>query len=92
MEGTTYTIKEIMEKSFNEVNDHLVEIKEQVKKTNGRVNSLETSRIQIWTAISVFTVVTGTIIYLSVYVIDSKINNGIAKALQANISRIEIEK
>lgn len=70
-----------MEANFKEVNGHLIEIKEQVKKTNGRVNSLEKSRIQIWTAISIVVGISGGIITLGLYALDSRIDKSVQSAL-----------
>ncbi len=61
--------------------ENLREIRNQTTKTNGRVTSLEGSRIQVWTAIAVLLVLGGTIIYLSIMAIDNKIDQGISKAL-----------
>jgi len=55
----------------------------QTTKTNGKVKSLEASRIQIWTAISIAVVFMGTIITLSISAIDAKIEKGITEALEA---------
>lgn len=76
-----YTIKEVIEQRFDEMNEHLVEIKEQVKKTNGRVGILENHKSYLWGAISVLTFLAGAIMYLSVQAIDAKIKNGVDKAL-----------
>ena len=84
----SYTIKEVMESGFKEMREHLTEIKTQTTKTNGRVNSLEKSRIQVWTAIGVLTTLGGVIIYLSVMAIDTKIQRGIQTALQENVQGI----
>lgn len=73
-----YTIKEVLEQRFDEMGEHLQEIKVQTTKTNGRVWSLERSRIQVWTAIAVLTLLGGTLIALSIMAIDNKIKNTIA--------------
>lgn len=91
-EETTYTIKEIMEKQFKEVHNHLDTIELNLKEQGERTSSLERSRVQIWTAISVTVIFVGTIVTLTINAINSKIENGIAKALQDNVSNIIIEK
>lgn len=77
-----------MESGFKEMREHLTEIKTQTIKTNGRVNSLEKSRVQVWTAIGVLTTLGGVIIYLSVMAIDTKIARGIETALQENVQGV----
>lgn len=78
-----YSIKEVIEQRFDEMGAHLVEIKSQTTKTNGRVSSLESSRVQIWTSISVLIALGGAIIFLSIQAIDSKIKDGIETALSS---------
>ncbi len=92
MDTNTYTLKEVMESNFAEMRTHLQDIKIQTTRTNGRVMSLEKSRIQIWTSMSILVVLGGTIITLAIMAIDSKIEKGIAKALADNVSKIEYEK
>lgn len=87
-----YSIKEVLESKFAEMGQHLTEIKAQTIKTNGRVNSLEKSRVQVWTAISVLLVVGGAVATLAIMAIDTKIANGIAQALQDNVATVEIAK
>ncbi len=82
-EDNTYTIKEIMEKGFKDMEEHLLEIKTQTTKTNGRVNSLERSRVQIWTAITVGIFLMGTIITLYTESIDAKITKSVSDAIDA---------
>lgn len=48
-----YSIKEVIEQRFDEMTTHLVDIKTQVVKTNGRVSSLENHRFFLWGAITV---------------------------------------
>ncbi len=69
----------------------LDDIKTQTIKTNGRVNSLEGSRIQIWTAISMLLFLGGTIIYLSIMAIDSKLDKKGAE-IQANVSHAVVQQ
>jgi hypothetical protein len=84
-DDVVYTIKEIIEQRFDEMGAHLTEIKTQVVKTNGRVNSLEHSRTQIWTAIALLLFLGGTIIFLAVEAIEEKIRKGIEQSLTQNI-------
>lgn len=88
MADDSYTIKEVMELNFNELKQHLIDIKTQTTKTNGRVNSLEKSRVQVWTAIGVLTMLGGAIIYLSVMAIDNKIQRGIETALENSVESV----
>lgn len=88
----TYSIKEVIEANFKEMREHLTRIETQTVKTNGRVNSLESSRTQIWTSISILVFLGGTIITLAIMAIDSKIEKGITRALQNNVSKVEYEK
>lgn len=71
--------------------EHLVEIKEQTIKTNGRVTSLESSRSWLWGAIAVFAILGSVIITLSLIAIDSKIKDGIADALLQYEPLIDVE-
>ena len=72
--------KDVSEK-FDGVHKRLDKIEIQTTKINGKVGSLERSRIQIWTAISVTVVLVGTIFALYSQTIDAKIKEGIAQAL-----------
>lgn len=83
-----YTIKEVMEQNFGEMRTHLTEIKAQTIKTNGRVNSLEKSRVQVWTAIGILTCLGGIIITLAIMAIDTKISKGIETALDNRVERV----
>lgn len=83
-----YTVREL-DHYFNDMREDLKEIKAQTYKTNGRVTSLEKSRTQIWTAISVGILVIGTIISLAIMAIDSKIEKGIQTALENNVANIQ---
>lgn len=85
-----YSIKEIIEGKFNEVHEHLNKIEVQTTKTNGRVSSLEKSRVQVWTAIAVLLVLGSGIIGLAVSAIDSKIDRGIQAAFDNKFSKIEV--
>lgn len=76
-----FSLKDVFKDKFEELTSHLVEIKDQVKKTNGRVTSLEKSRTQIWTTISVCIFLGGAIMTLAVMAIQSKIDKGIQQAL-----------
>lgn len=78
-----YTIKEVIETRFDEMGEHLKEIKLQTQKTNGRVNSLENHKAYLWGAFSVLVILGSTIIYLSAIALDSKIDTGIKNALSA---------
>lgn len=66
---------------IGELHADIKKILEQTTKTNGRVNGLEETRTKMWTAISVLTVLGGTIIGLSIMAIQSKIDKGIEQAL-----------
>ena len=66
MDNLRYTLKEVIEQRFNEMGEHLTEIKIQTTRTNGRVDSLERSRVQVWTAIGIITLVKGALITLSI--------------------------
>lgn len=92
MDETTYTIKEIMAERFDEMEKHLIEIKNQTIKTNGRVGKLESHRSYLWGAFTMLTLLGGTIIYFAVSAIDIKIRDGISQALEANVSKVEYEK
>jgi hypothetical protein len=87
-----YTIKEVLEQRFDEMGNHLTEIKTQVIKTNGRVNVLENHKAYLWGAFSVLTLLGGTIIFFAIESIESKIQSGIAQALKDNVSEIIYEK
>ena len=83
MHNDTYSLKEVIEQRFDEMGTHLIAIKEQVTKTNGRVSSLERSRAQLWGSIAMLTLLGGVIITLAIMAIDSKIKNGVDEALSA---------
>lgn len=68
-----FSLKEVFEQRLDEMTEHLVEIKDQVKKTNGRVNSLENHRSYLWGAYTLLAILGGVIITLSIQAIDSKI-------------------
>jgi len=87
-----YSLKEIIEQRFSEMGTHLIEIKNQTIKTNGRVGSLERSRAQLWGAIAVLIILGGAIISLSIMAIDNKIQVSIDKALADRIEKIEYAK
>lgn len=91
MSENNYTIKEVVEHYLKDMKEDLKEIKTQTQKTNGRVNSLESTRSWMWGAIAVLTILGGTIITLSVMAIDNKIEAGIQQALLDNVSTIEYE-
>lgn len=92
MTDDSYSIKEMISEFRKDITEHLGRIEAQTTKTNGRVNSLERSRVQIWTAITVASIFTGALIMLSIYAIETKIKKGIADALEENISKIEIDE
>lgn len=87
-----YSLKEVIKQRFDEMNEHLVVIREQVTKTNGRVGSLEQSRAQLWGAVAVLVVLGGAIIGLATMAIDSKIQQGVAEALRDNVEKVEYAK
>ena len=58
-----------------------IAIKEQTIKTNGRVDSLERSRTQIWTAVAIIMFFSGVFITLSLIALDSRIEKGVRKVL-----------
>lgn len=66
---------------FTDVRGTLNRIEEQTTKTNGRVDSLEKTRIQVWSSMAVLLLVGGAIITLSVMAINSKIKEGIQEVL-----------
>lgn len=70
----------------------LSDIKGQTIKTNGRVTSLEGTRIQMWTAISVLLILGGTIITLAINSINYKIERAVSKALTDNVKEINYEQ
>lgn len=70
----TYSMKEFIKDKFDSMENHLVEIKTQTTKTNGRVSSLERTRAQVWGALAVVLLLGSTIITLAYILIDSKIN------------------
>ena len=78
-----------MEQRFDEMAEHLKEIKVQTKLTNGRVSSLEKSRIQIWTSIAILLVVGGVIITLSVMAIDHKVQEAVETALNKRVEKVQ---
>ncbi len=91
MEHTdSYSLKEVVENNFKEMREHLQDIKIQTTKTNGRVNSLENSRVQVWAAIGVLLLCGGSIIYLSIMAIDNKIQRGIDTAFNNKFDSIEV--
>lgn len=85
-----YTIKEVLEQRFNEMNTHLVDIKTQTTKTNGRVGVLENHKAYLWGAISVVTVLGGAIIALAISAIDAKIKVGVDTAFNSRFDKIEV--
>lgn len=82
-----FSLKEVFEQRLDEMTTHLVEIKDQVKKTNGRVNSLENHRSYLWGAYTLLTILGGGIIGLSIQAIDTKIEKSVEQAL----SKYDIE-
>lgn len=90
----SYSLKEVIEEKFDDIDkkitanhngvfEYLRRIETQTTKTNGRVNSLEMSRAQMWGAIAVLTLLGGVIITLAINAIDSKIDSKINSALQS---------
>lgn len=77
----SYTIKEYIGEKFDEVNVHLSEIKIQTTKTNGRVGSLEKSRTQLWTAVTIIIFMGSAFITLATYALDTKIEKGVKSVL-----------
>lgn len=78
-----YSIKDVIEEFRKDTKDSLVRIELQTTRTNGRVNSLERSRVQIWTAIMVSVALVGTIVYLYTLTIDAKIDSKVGQALKS---------
>lgn len=76
-----YTVKEIMKERFDEMGDHLKEIKIQTTQTNGRVSSLENHKAYLWGAYAALVLLGGVIISFAIMAINSKISEGITKAL-----------
>lgn len=94
-----FSMKEMLQKYFDEAKEHRLEMRNDIKEikiqtqlTNGRVNGLENTRTQIWTAIAVLIFLGGAIITLSIMAIDSKIEKAISSTLEAKIKSIEYEK
>ena len=87
-----YSIKEVIEQRFDEMGEHLKAIVVQTTKTNGRVSVLENHKAYLWGAFSLLTILGGTIIYLSVMAIDTKIEKGIDNALSARVERVEYDE
>ncbi len=88
MTEENYTIKEMISEFRDDVTRSLTRIETQTIKTNGRVTSLEKTRTQVWTSITILLFLGSTIIYLSIRAIDTKIKDGISQAL----STYEVEK
>lgn len=91
--SNSYTLKEVIEQRFDEMGTHLVDIKEQTTKTNGRVSNLENHRAYLWGAFSLLTLLGGLIAFLLVGAIDNKIKNGVDNALsqyEADVKGVEI--
>lgn len=86
-----YSIKEVIEQRFDEMGHHLIEIKGQVTKTNGRVNRLESHRSYLWGAYTALTLLGAFIAFLLVGAIDSKVQNAVDKAITSRIDKV-IEK
>lgn len=56
---------------------------QKIIETNSRgISGLKTTRIQIWTSITILLVLGGTILTLAVMAIDNKIKDGITQALE----------
>jgi len=94
-----FSMKEMLQKYFDEAKDHrlemrndIKEIKLQTQETVGKVHGLENTRTQLWTAITVLIFLGGAIITLSVMAIDAKIKEAIATTLESKIKTIEYEK
>lgn len=88
-----YSIKEMLEEFRKDMKETLVRIEAQTIKTNGRVSSLEKSRTQVWTAISIMVLLGGTLMALAVKNvengIDSKINRGIQLGLDSRVESVK---
>ncbi len=85
----TYSIKEMIAEFREDTSKSLHRIETQTVKTNGRVTSLEKSRIQMWTAVSIILLLGGTIVTLVIMAIDGKIQKAITQALKDNVTQIE---
>jgi len=94
-----FSMKEMLQKYFDEAKESRLEMRNDIKEiklqtqlTNGRVNGLENTRTQLWTAITVLIFLGGAIITLSIMAIDAKIQDAITTALESKIKSIEYEK
>lgn len=96
MSEESYTIKEFlshsmqdMKETIEEIRDDIKEIKSQTLTTKEEVNDLKNHRAYLWGALSVITVLGGVIISLSVMAIRSQIKEGIAQALIDNVGSVK---
>ncbi len=78
-------------KAESNIQKTLDRIETQTTKTNGRVSSLERSRVQFWTAISLLLFFGGAIITLSVMAINTKIKDGISEAILKSLDNKVVE-
>lgn len=88
----SYTIKEILEQRFSEANGHLVEIKEEVRKTNGRVTKLEHHRSYLWGAYSVIVIVSGFLLVLIWGALENRVREWMREELSIHFSALEQNK
>lgn len=89
MADDSYSIKDVIEEFRRDTKDSLTRIEAQTIRTNGRVNSLEKSRIQIWTAISVVLAVGAVLYTLLLAHIDDKISKGMQLGLDNRVDSVK---
>lgn len=89
MSVDNYSIKEVIGQRFDELSDHLIEIKTEVKKTNGRVTVLENHKAYLWGAFTALTFLGATIIAFAVQAIDNKIEDSLKKTI-SEVSGVEL--
>jgi len=85
MENQPYSNREIIEK-FDHIKEVLSRIETQTCKTNGRVTKLENWRSYIAGAITIITLLGGTIIALCLYIYNNNLGD-IKTALDSHITQ-----